>query len=71
MTYLHPLALTHLDALWGLAALPLFWSHVRGLFFVPYENVLNRNVLVKAFYFYLRRVHTVSRCRSLWILSLL
>ena len=51
MTYLHPLALTHLDALWGLAALPLFWSHVRGLFFVPYENVLNRNVLVKAFYY--------------------
>lgn len=47
----HTSTSVHLDAIRGLAALLVFWSHVRALFFVPYASVLNRNTLVKILYF--------------------
>lgn len=47
----HTSASIHLDALRGAAALLVFWSHVRALFFVPYGSVLHPNVLIKAIYF--------------------
>ena len=48
----HTSASIHLDAIRGLAALLVFWSHVRALFFVPYESVAHRNALIKVLYFF-------------------
>ena len=47
----HTSASIHLDAIRGLAALLVFWSHVRALFFVPYESLAHRNALIKVLYF--------------------
>lgn len=52
VTKLHTSASIHLDAIRGLAALLVFWSHIRALFFAPYESVAHRNVLVKVLYFF-------------------
>ena len=41
----------HLDAIRGLAALAVFFGHLRALFFVEYKEVLHRNFIVKLAYF--------------------
>ena len=51
MTKPHTSVSIHLDAIWGAAALLVFWSHFRALFFVPFGSVLRPNVLTKALYF--------------------
>ena len=51
MTKPHTSASIHLDAIRGAAALLVFWSHVRALFFVPFGSVLRPNVLTRALYF--------------------
>ena len=47
----HTSASIHLDAIRGLAALLVFFGHLRALFFVPYPSVLHPNALITALYF--------------------
>lgn len=46
----HTSASVHLDAIRGLAALLVFFGHLRALFFVPYPGVLRPDALVTALY---------------------
>lgn len=43
-------ASVHLDMARGLAAFAVLISHVRGLFFVPYHELLHHSVFISAFY---------------------
>lgn len=48
---LAPLPSAHLDLMRGIAALAVMWGHVRGNFFVDFQDLHHPNLFLKAVYF--------------------